>query len=327
MPRRLTNDLLLALSIALVATGLAGWALPVAQVSPLYDVHRALGVGVLLILVWKQAVVRGSLRWRWGRDGSIRWGILAGVGLLVCLATGLAWTLNVVSFEALWGYSPLNIHTGIGVALLPLVGWHLLHRMSSNFGGGPVLGRRAALRGAGLLLASLVGWQLIERTAALNPTRLATGSKHAGSFSGNRYPTTIWLADSVPKLDLGSWRLRVGGRVDAPAVLSYADLTGYPARQVQAVLDCTSGWWSEQVWTGYRLRDLLQPGAGAREIAVQSVTGHRIVVPLDELEGALLVTHVGGEALTAEHGFPVRLALPGRRGYQWVKWVSRVEVL
>jgi hypothetical protein len=51
MARRLTNDLLLALVLAQVATGLAGWALPVAQVAPLYDVHRALGVALLLMLL------------------------------------------------------------------------------------------------------------------------------------------------------------------------------------------------------------------------------------------------------------------------------------
>ena len=51
MARRLTNDLLLALVLAQVATGLAGWALPVAQAAPLYDVHRALGVALLLMLL------------------------------------------------------------------------------------------------------------------------------------------------------------------------------------------------------------------------------------------------------------------------------------
>jgi DMSO/TMAO reductase YedYZ molybdopterin-dependent catalytic subunit len=245
----------------------------------------------------------------------------------VCLATGLAWTLNLVSFEALWGYSPLNIHTGVGVALLPLVGWHALRRLPSNLGGGPVVSRRSLLRGGGLVLATLVGWQFVERAAALYSGRLATGSKHAGSFSGNDYPTTIWLADSVPHLDVATWQLRVDGRVRSPRMLGFTELAARQPRELTAVLDCTSGWWSEQVWAGYRLLDLLTPLPGAREVAVQSVTGHRIVLPLDELESVLLATHVGAEPLSAAHGFPVRLAVPGRRGYQWVKWVSRVEVL
>jgi DMSO/TMAO reductase YedYZ molybdopterin-dependent catalytic subunit len=45
-----------------------------------------------------------------------------------------------------------------------------------------------------------------------------------------------------------------------------------------------------------------------------------------EAREALLATHVGGERLSHGHGFPLRLVAPGRRGFQWVKWVERVEV-
>ena len=69
------------------------------------------------------------------------------------------------------------------------------------------------------------------------------------------------------------------------------------------------------------------PGAGApRSHAVVSVTGHRIVLPMADLETAVLATHVGDEPLSPGHGFPVRLVVPGRRGYHWVKWVQRIEV-
>jgi DMSO/TMAO reductase YedYZ molybdopterin-dependent catalytic subunit len=62
----------------------------------------------------------------------------------------------------------------------------------------------------------------------------------------------------------------------------------------------------------------------ATQVAVESVTGHRIVLPLIDLESAIFATHVGGEELSAGHGYPVRLVVPGRRGYQWVKWVKSV---
>ena len=45
-----------------------------------------------------------------------------------------------------------------------------------------------------------------------------------------------------------------------------------------------------------------------------------------EARAALLATRVEGERLTYGHGFPLRLVAPGRRGYQWVKWVESVEV-
>ena len=64
MPRRLTNDLLLVLLLGQVLSGVVGWALNDAQAWPLYDVHRALGVAIILILGWKQAIVLRSLRRR-----------------------------------------------------------------------------------------------------------------------------------------------------------------------------------------------------------------------------------------------------------------------
>jgi hypothetical protein len=332
MARRLTNDVLLALVLAQAATGLAGWALPVAQVAPLYDLHRALGAALILVLVlWKQVIVRRSLARRWGRDGSTLWGILAGSALLIALAIGLAWTLRLISFDTLWGYSPLNIHVFLGIGLLPFVGWHALQRRPVN--GGRVASRRSALRLVGLTAATLLGWQAIERAATLlypPGLRLPSGSKHAGSFNGNAFTAEIWLFDAVPAVDVDRWRLRLGGRVDAPGELSLAELLGaHPEHQVQAVLDCTSGWWTEQVWSGVRLLDVLvragvQPDAS--EVTVESTTGHRHTFRLADLSQAVLASRLGGELLSPGHGYPLRLVVPGRRGYQWVKWIGRIDV-
>ena len=60
---------------------------------------------------------------------------------------------------------------------------------------------------------------------------------------------------------------------------------------------------------------------------VRSVTGFWVRLPVRDLDHLLLATAVGGEPLTAGHGFPLRLVAPGRRGYWWVKWVRRVEVV
>lgn len=325
MPRRLTNDVLLALVLAQVLSGLLGWAWPVATAAPLYPIHRALGVAVLLLLGWKQAIALASLRRRLNRrpwDRSILWGSLAAVALILTLAIGLAWTLNLISFDLLWGYSPMNVHVALGIGLLPFVGWHMLKRRRQNMVSLPVLSRRSALRLGGLGLATLVGWQAIERLA---PTvRLMTGSKPSASFSGNAFPAEIWLFDSVPGLDVASWRLGVAART-----FSLDELIAFhQPRSVQAVLDCTSGWWSEQVWSGVSLMDVLRSGgsdARVENVAIVSTTGHRIVLPLQGLDNALLATHVGGEPIAPEHGYPLRLVVPGRRGYHWVKWVARID--
>ena len=46
----------------------------------------------------------------------------------------------------------------------------------------------------------------------------------------------------------------------------------------------------------------------------------------DQLEGALLATHLHGERLSLDHGYPVRLIAPNRPGEQQTKWVTRLEV-
>ena len=46
-----------------------------------------------------------------------------------------------------------------------------------------------------------------------------------------------------------------------------------------------------------------------------------------EARAALLATHTGSEPLSHEHGFPLRLVAPGHRGFEWVKWITRIEVL
>jgi len=189
VPRRLTNDLLLALLLAQVLSGVLGWALTVDSARTLYDVHRALGVAVILALGWKQTIALASLRRRLGRPNarSVFWGITAASALLATLALGLAWTLNLISFDWLWGYSPLNVHVILGIGLVPFVGWHLLIRRRQNAVTAPVRSRRALLRVGGLTAATLLGWQAIER---LTPAvRLPTGSKQAASFSGNGFPS------------------------------------------------------------------------------------------------------------------------------------------
>ena len=59
---------------------------------------------------------------------------------------------------------------------------------------------------------------------------------------------------------------------------------------------------------------------------VISHTGYRWSFGLDHARGLLLATHVGDEPLSHGHGAPARLVVPGRRGFQWVKWVTRIEV-
>ena len=138
---------------------------------------------------------------------------------------------------------------------------------------------------------------------------------------------TSWVADDPDPVDADGWRLSVGGAVADPLELSYAELAADDERR--ALLDCTSGWYSEHDWQGVSVDSLLEavePADDAAWVSFRSVTGYRWSLPVEEARGALLATAVDGEQLSHGHGFPLRLVAPGRRGFQWVKWVESVRV-
>ncbi|MGH2471435.1 MAG: molybdopterin-dependent oxidoreductase [Candidatus Limnocylindria bacterium] len=324
MPRRLLNLALLAAVASLLVTGVISWLLPESAAGFLYVAHRVAGVTFVLALVWKYAIARRSLRRR-GLTGAGVWiGVLTAIATVVAAGLGLGWSAGLVSFDRPFDYSALNLHVIAGLALGALVVVHALARGESRPALVTLAGRRAALRGLALLAASFVVSVAVDRFAL---AKRATGSRHAGSFSGNAFPVTIWSFDSVPSIDVDRWRLKVRGSASRQIELSYADIAGLPRREASVVLDCTGGWWSEQVWSGVSLMEMLARtgmSEAATRVEVISVTGHRWTFDRSEAEQAILATHVGGEPLSAGHGYPLRLVVPSLRGFLWIKWVGEV---
>jgi DMSO/TMAO reductase YedYZ molybdopterin-dependent catalytic subunit len=304
-------------------SGVVAWLLADTPAGALYLAHRVAGIALVLALVWKYAIARRSLRRRGVRGPGV-WIGLATAGLTVTAAgLGLAWTAGLVSFDRPFAYSALNLHVIAGLGLGALVVVHVLARGESRPALVTLAGRRAALRGLALLAASFVVTVALDRVAL---ARRGSGSRHAGSFTGNAFPVTIWSLDSVPSVDIASWRLRVSTSASArPVELSYSDLATLPRREASVVLDCTGGWWSEQVWSGVSLMEVVARSGmaeGATRVEVISLTGHHWTFDRSEAERAILATHVGGEPLSPGHGYPLRLVAPSLRGFLWIKWVG-----
>ncbi|WP_439028106.1 molybdopterin-dependent oxidoreductase [Haloarchaeobius sp. DT45] len=294
----------------------------------LFVVHGVVGLALVVLLglkfwrVWRR--VTGRL------TRTIAVSILLSVLAVAALVTGVAWTLGGTS--PVPGLTLLVLHGYLGALLLPVLLVHLLARFRLP-DRETVTERRNALKMGGLLVGGAAVWRLQQGVARdLVPSRRFTGSREEGSGEGNAFPVTSWVADDPDPIAVDDWRLAVGGAVDTPREFRYSDLPepgdGGDA-ETRALLDCTSGWYSEHDWQGVRIGDLLDaagadPDAGW--VRFRSVTGYRWSLPAEEARDALLATHVDGERLRHGHGFPVRLVAPGRRGFQWVKWVEAVEV-
>ncbi|MDH3731467.1 MAG: molybdopterin-dependent oxidoreductase [Acidimicrobiia bacterium] len=132
-------------------------------------------------------------------------------------------------------------------------------------------------------------------------------------------PVTQWLSDAVPDRTGDLSVLRIAG-----ADVCVDDLSSVGLEDVEAVLDCTSGWYAHQVWRGVRLDRVMDVGRAA-SIEVRSVTGYSRRFPASDASRLWLAVEVGGAPLSSGHGYPVRLVAPGRRGFWWVKWVAAVE--
>jgi hypothetical protein len=228
------------------------------------------------------------------------------------------------------GYTLLSWHLVLGYVLTAAVTVHaFIRRRPTRIR--DLADRRQFLVAAGGLAGAVALWRVQRPVAGLFGLRAAhrrfTGSYEAGSFEGNAFPSTSWVADAPQPLDSGRYRLEIAGLVEEPQTLALADLG--TADSLTATLDCTGGFYSTQHWRGMSLGHALEragPLPRAGYVRVISHTGYRWSFDLGTARKLLLATSVGGEALSHEHGAPVRLVAPDRRGFEWVKWVVRLEL-
>ncbi|GMH44148.1 hypothetical protein BSKO_12082 [Bryopsis sp. KO-2023] len=169
---------------------------------------------------------------------------------------------------------------------------------------------------------------------------------------------------AVPKLDWSTHRINVSGLVDKPLVLSMDDITKLPSvtlpvsvtsagnrgKEMNLVKTTTGASWGTSAtacsyWTGVRLCDLLRmagvksPQQGAKFVCFAAPKGERaegedgsygtsisVVHAVDPANDVIVAYKQNGRWLTPDHGFPVRMIIPGSPSGRMIKWLSEITV-
>ncbi|HEX5331724.1 MAG TPA: molybdopterin-dependent oxidoreductase [Cellulomonas sp.] len=148
----------------------------------------------------------------------------------------------------------------------------------------------------------------------------------------------IDTALSVPDLDPSTWSLRVHGLVEHEVMLTFADLLAADLVEAWVTLACVSNEVGGNLvgnakWLGLPVREVLAravPLPDADMVLSRSADGFTASTPIEVLtdaRDALLAVGMNGAPLPVEHGFPVRMVVPGLYGYvSATKWVVDLEV-
>ncbi|WP_422936159.1 molybdopterin-dependent oxidoreductase [Sinomonas sp. P47F7] len=307
-------------------------------------------IGVLLVALGAAA---GILELR--RPG-------AGAGLAALIGVG---GVAAVATRSLVSPLALACAVAAGIVAVAMVRW-LVRRLRSEAGRGqpdPGLARRSFLRAMagsavavalGAVFAGVLRGTALAASAAREALRLPSPSSAAPSLPDGadlRVPgvsplvtpnATFYRIDTalvVPSVDPNGWKLQVTGMVEQPVTITWQDLLAKPLIERYVTIACVSNEVGGDLignarWLGWPVRELLaqaRPKAGADMVLSRSVDGFTAGTPLEVLMDpgvdAILAIGMNGEPLPPEHGFPVRMIVPGLYGFvSATKWVTELKL-
>jgi len=161
--------------------------------------------------------------------------------------------------------------------------------------------------------------------AGYDPARLPPGQ-----YLTDKWP--VLHAGSVPDTDLATWDFRVFGEVENPITLSWEEFAALPKAENVQDIHCVTRWSRfDARFGGVHWRDvakLVRPKPSARFVVAHAEQGFTSNVPIEFLEddNALLATEADREPLIPEHGWPLRLVIPGKYFWKSAKWLRGIEL-
>ena len=153
-----------------------------------------------------------------------------------------------------------------------------------------------------------------------------------GQYLTEKWP--VLHAGSVPSYppDLAGWRFRVFGEVEQELELDWKQFNELPRTTHVQDIHCVTRWSKfDMGFEGVHWRDLeplVRPKASAHYVIAHAEQGFTANVPIEYLrdEHALLATHANGDPLAPEHGYPLRLVIPGKYFWKSAKWLRAIEL-
>jgi len=231
--------------------------------------------------------------------------------------------------------------TGLAVASLTALAAARIIRVRRRARRDALVAERQPSGTKALASASIAAAAPTFRTAPAPALTASDGAEHWGAATALFTPLEdLYVADvclDPPPLDARQWRLEVTGLVERPRSFDLAELAALGAVDFDALLICVHNpvggdRLGNLRWTGVPLDRLLravQPSPSACTLVTRAVDGFDISLPLallDELDG-YVVTGAAGRPLTALHGYPARIMVPGIFGqYTGVKWVTELRL-
>jgi DMSO/TMAO reductase YedYZ molybdopterin-dependent catalytic subunit len=151
-----------------------------------------------------------------------------------------------------------------------------------------------------------------------------------GQYLTEKWP--VLHAGDIPDVELATWDFRVWGEVESPVRLSWEELDELTKIEVTQDIHCVTRW--SRFDTTFRgvpwsaVAELVRPKPSARFAIAHAEQGYTANVPASFLdqEGAMLATHADGEPLAPEHGWPLRLVVPGKYFWKSAKWLRGIEL-
>jgi molybdopterin-dependent oxidoreductase-like protein protein len=194
----------------------------------------------------------------------------------------------------------------------------------------PGISRRGMLAAAGAGIGVVVITSVGQTVTPLQPLGLLAARQWTKGPQGVPVNRTAEQAQVMAAATTADWALEVVG--PRPYALTLAELESRAVHQARLPISCVEGWSVGATWRGLSLLEVVQQAGGTTDSRVQVVSLEPVgynhsFVEGPQLSAALLATHLNGERLNIDHGYPLRLIAPNRPGALNTKWLTRIEVL